>query len=234
MGTALRETSRPLWFTDWSVEFTSMKRIHKVAGLAAGRMGASIAAGLANAGMPSFLLDIVPAGTVSRNKLALAGLEAARKSKPAPFFDSSLAALVTPGNLEDDLKRVAEADWIIEAVVEDLEIKRALLKKVEALRKPRTIGTTKTSGLPVAKIAEGFSEDFPRSWFGTHFFNPPRYMRLLEIIPAPETDPALMEMVANFADVHLGKGVVFAKDTPNFIANRIGVSLANKIGRAHV
>ncbi len=199
-----------------------MKRIHKVAVLGAGTMGARIAAHLANAGIPSFLLDIVPAGTVSRNKLALAGLEAARKSKPAPFFDSSLAALVTPGNLEDDLKRVAEADWIIEAVVEDLEIKRALLKKVEALRKPGTIVTTNTSGLPVAKIAEGFSEDFRRSWFGTHFFNPPRYMRLLEIIPAPETDPALMEMVANFADVHLGKGVVFAKDTPNFIANRIG------------
>jgi len=208
-----------------------MKRIHKVAVLGAGTMGARIAAHLANAGIPSFLLDIVPAGTVSRNKLALAGLEAARKSKPAPFFDSSLAALVTPGNLEDDLKRVAEADWIIEAVVEDLEIKRALLKKVEALRKPGTIVTTNTSGLPVAKIAEGFSEDFRRSWFGTHFFNPPRYMRLLEIIPAPETDPALMEMVANFADVHLGKGVVFAKDTPNFIANRIGVSLANNVMR---
>ncbi len=187
-------------------------------------MGARISAHLASAGVPSFLLDIVPAGAdaVSRNKIAVAGLEAARKSKPAAFFDPALASLVTPGNFEDDLKRVAEVDWIIEAVVEDLEIKRSLLKKVEAIRRPGTIITTNTSGLPVAKIAEGFSEDFRHSWFGTHFFNPPRYMRLLEIIPTPEADPALMDAVANFADVHLGKGVVFAKDTPNFIANRIG------------
>jgi len=199
-----------------------MKRIHKVAVLGAGTMGTRIAAHLANAGIPSFLLDIVPAGAASRNQLALAGLDAARKSKPAAFFEPSLTSLVTPGNFEDDLKRVAEADWIIEAVVEDLEIKRALLKKVETLRKPGTIVTTNTSGLPVAKISEGFSEDFRCSWFGTHFFNPPRYMRLLEIIPAPDTDPALVEVVAKFADVHLGKGVVFAKDTPNFIANRIG------------
>src|SRR5205814_1378547 len=151
-----------------------------------------------------------------------AGLEAARKAKPAAFFESPLASLVTPGNFEDDLKRVAEVDWIIEAVVEDLEIKRTLLRKVEQLRKPGTIITTNTSGLPVAKIAEGFSDDFRRSWFGTHFFNPPRYMRLLEIIPTPDSDPALIEAVSNFADVHLGKGVVWAKDTPNFIANRIG------------
>ncbi len=192
--------------------------------LGAGTMGARIAAHLANAGVPSFLLDIVPpaAGSSSRNQVAAAGLEAARKSKPAAFFDASLASLVTAGNFEDDLKRVAEADWIIEAVVEDLEIKRSLLKKVEAIHRPGTIITTNTSGLPVATIAEGFSEDFRRSWFGTHFFNPPRYMRLLEIIPTPDTDPALMNAVADFAGIHLGKGVVFAKDTPNFIANRIG------------
>src|SRR6266568_2646438 len=201
-----------------------MKRIHKVAVLGAGTMGARIAAHLANAGVPSFLLDMVPSGSdaASRNRLATAGIDACRKSKPAAFFEPSLAFLVTAGNFEDDLKRVAEADWIIEAVVEDLEIKRALLTKVETLRKPGTIVTTNTSGLPVAKISEGFSEDFRRSWFGTHFFNPPRYMRLLEIIPAPDTDPALVEVVAKFADVHLGKGVVFAKDTPNFIANRVG------------
>src|SRR5947209_5380887 len=186
-----------------------MKQIHKVAVLGAGTMGARISAHLANAGIPSFLLDIVPSGAVgaSRNKASAAGLDASRKAKPAAFFEPGLASLVTPGNFEDDLKRVAEADWIIEAVVEDLEIKRALLKKVEALRKPGTIVTTNTSGLPVAKIAEGFSEDFRRSWFGTHFFNPPRYMRLLEIIPAPDTNPVLMEVVAKFANVHLGKGV---------------------------
>ncbi len=187
-------------------------------------MGARIAAHLANAGIPSFLLDIVPAGadSSSRNKIAIAGLEAARKAKPAAFFEPSLASLVTPGNFEDDLKRVAEVDWIIEVVVEDLEIKRTLLRKVEQFRKPGTIITTNTSGLPVAKIAEGFSEDFRRSWFGTHFFNPPRYMRLLEIISTPDSDRALIDTVANFADIHLGKGVVLAKDTPNFIANRIG------------
>jgi 3-hydroxyacyl-CoA dehydrogenase len=201
-----------------------MKRIHKVAILGAGTMGSRIAAHLANAGIPSFLLDIVPPGadSSSRNKIAAAGLEAARKAKPAAFFEPSLASLVTPGNFEDDLKRVAEVDWIIEVVVEDLEIKRTLLKKVEQFRKPGTIITTNTSGLPVAKIAEGFSDDFRRSWFGTHFFNPPRYMRLLEIIPTPEANPALIDAVAIFADIHLGKGVVLAKDTPNFIANRIG------------
>jgi 3-hydroxyacyl-CoA dehydrogenase len=201
-----------------------VKKIHKVAVLGAGTMGSRIAAHLANAGVPSFLFDIVPAGAdaASRNKIALAGLEAARKAKPAAFFEPSLASLVTPGNFEDDLARVAEVDWIIEAVIEDLEIKRTLLRKVEALRKPGTIVTTNTSGLPVAKIAEGFSEDFRRSWFGTHFFNPPRYMRLLEIIRTPDADDDLLAAVAEFADTRLGKGVVSAKDTPNFIANRIG------------
>jgi 3-hydroxyacyl-CoA dehydrogenase len=202
-----------------------MKRIHKVAVLGAGTMGARIAAHFANAGVPSYLLDIVPPGAEGpdRNKIAAAGLEAAKKSKPAAFFEPGLARLVTVGNFEDDLRRLSEVDWIIEAVVENLEIKRALLKKIEAIRKPGTIVTTNTSGLPVAKIAEGFSDDFRKSWFGTHFFNPPRYMRLLEIVPTPEADPAAIEAVAHFSDVNLGKGVVFAKDTPNFIANRVGI-----------
>ena len=201
-----------------------MNRIHKVAVLGAGTMGARIAAHFANAGVPSYLLDIVPpdADGPARNKIAVAGLEAAKKSKPAAFFEPALARLVTVGNLEDDLKHLSEVDWIIEAVVENLEIKRALLKKVEAVRKPGTIVSTNTSGLPVAKIAEGFSDDFRKSWLGTHFFNPPRYMRLLEIIATPETDRAAIEAVTHFSDVNLGKGVVFAKDTPNFIANRIG------------
>jgi 3-hydroxyacyl-CoA dehydrogenase len=201
-----------------------MKRIHKVAVLGAGTMGARIAAHFANAGVPSYLLDIAPldADGAARNKVAAAGLAAAKKSKPAAFFEPELARLVTIGNFEDDLKRLSEVDWIIEAVVENLEIKRALLKKVEAVRKPGTIVTTNTSGLLVARIAEGFSDDFRKSWFGTHFFNPPRYMRLLEIIPTPEADRALIDAVAHFSGVNLGKGVVFAKDTPNFIANRIG------------
>ena len=199
-----------------------MKGIHKVAILGAGTMGARIAAHFANAGVPSYLLDIVPPEAPARNKIAAAGLEAAKKSKPAAFMEPGLARLVTIGNFDDDLKKLADVDWIIEAVVENLEIKRALLKKVEAVRKPGTIITTNTSGLPVGKIAEGFSDDFRRTWFGTHFFNPPRYMRLLELIPTPESDRALMDAVSHFCDVRLGKGVVLAKDTPNFIGNRIG------------
>src|SRR5882724_9334821 len=201
-----------------------MKHIHKIAVLGAGTMGARIAAHFANAGVPSYLLDMVPLGAdgSKRNQIAVAGLEAAKKSKPAAFFEPGFARLVTVGNFEDDLKRLSEVDWIIEAVVENLEIKRALLKKVEGVRKPGTIVTTNTSGLPVARIVEGFSEEFRKSWLGTHFFNPPRYMRLLELIPTAETDRAVAEAVAQFGEVHLGKGVVFAKDTPNFIGNRIG------------
>jgi 3-hydroxyacyl-CoA dehydrogenase len=201
-----------------------MKRINKVAVLGAGTMGARIAAHFANAGVPSYLLDIVPpdADAPARNKIAAAGLDAAKKSKPAAFMDPALARLVTIGNFEDDLKKLSEVDWIIEAVVENLEIKRALLRKVEAIRKPGTIITTNTSGLPVGKIAEGFSPEFRASWFGTHFFNPPRYMRLLEVISTPEADHSLIDAVSHFCNVRLGKGVVLAKDTPNFIANRIG------------
>ena len=201
-----------------------MNRIHKVAVLGAGTMGARIAAHFANAGVPSYLLDIVPpdADVPARNKIAAAGLEGGKKAKPAAFMDTSLARLITIGNFEDDLKKLADVDWIIEAVVENLEIKQSLLRKIEAIRRPDTIITTNTSGLPVAKIAEGFSPEFRRMWFGTHFFNPPRYMRLLELIPTPETDCKAIDTVAQFCDVRLGKGVVFAKDTPNFIANRIG------------
>src|SRR6202163_3451331 len=205
-----------------------MKRINKVAILGAGTMGARIVAHFANAGVACYLFDIVPPNVVPggdatmRNKIAAAGLDAAKKSKPAAFMEPSLARLVSVGNFEDDLKKLGDVDWIIEAVVENLDIKRALLTKVEAVRKPGTIVTTNTSGLPVSKIAEGFSDDFRRAWFGTHFFNPPRYMRLLEIIPTAESDRAALDAVVHFADVQLGKGIVFAKDTPNFIANRIG------------
>jgi 3-hydroxyacyl-CoA dehydrogenase len=201
-----------------------MKHIHKVAVLGAGTMGARIAAHFANAGVPSYLFDIVPpdADGPARNKIAATGLDAAKKSKPAAFMDASLPRLITIGNFNDDLKRLADVDWIIEAVVENLDLKRALLRKVEAIRKPGTIITTNTSGLPVGRIAEGFSNDFRRSWFGTHFFNPPRYMRLLELIPTPDSDRAAIDAVAHFCDIHLGKGIVLAKDTPNFIGNRIG------------
>src|ERR1017187_1532521 len=213
---------------DFHPEALIMKRINKVAILGAGTMGARIAAHFANAGVPSYLFDIVPpdadgpARGSERNKIAAAGLDAAKKSKPAAFMEPSLARFVTVGNFEDDLKKLADVDWIIEAVVENLDLKRALLKKVEAIRKPGTIITTNTSGLPGGKIAAGFTDDFPPSWVCTHFFNPPRYMRLLELIPTPETDRALIDAVSHFCDVRLGKGVVLAKDTPNFIGNRIG------------
>lgn len=207
---------------------TGHQRINKVAVLGAGTMGARIAAHFANAGVPCVLLDIVPPDAAqstdkaARRKIVSAGLEAAIKSKPAAFFEKGLERLITIGTFDDDLKLIADADWIIEAVAENLEIKRGLLRKVEGIRKPGSIITTNTSGLPVASIAEGFIPDFRRHWFGTHFFNPPRYMRLLEIIPTPETDPAAIETVAHFCDVRMGKGIVTAKDTPNFIANRIG------------
>jgi 3-hydroxyacyl-CoA dehydrogenase len=214
-----------------------LKRIEQVAVLGAGTMGSRIAAHLANAGVRSTLLDIVPKDTPAdapaavRSRIAEAGLEAARKSKPAAFMEAGFSKLVTTGNFEDNLDLLANCDWIIEAVVENLELKRALLRKVEAVRKPGSLVTTNTSGLPVASIAEGFSEDFRRNWFGTHFFNPPRYMRLLEIIPTPETDPAAIEAVAHFGSVRLGKGIVYCKDTPNFIANRIGCFSVVNIAR---
>jgi 3-hydroxyacyl-CoA dehydrogenase len=209
------------------------RRIDKVAVLGAGTMGARISAHLANAGVPSYLLDIVPpdADGPMRNRISAAGLEAAVKSKPAAFFEPSLARLVTIGNFEDDLQKLADVDWIIEAVVEDLEIKRGLLRRIEAIRKPGTIITTNTSGLPVAKIVEGFPDEFRRHWFGTHFFNPPRYMRLLELIPTPDADHTAMDTIAHFCDLRLGKGVVHAKDTPNFIANRIGTFSALNVMR---
>ena len=212
------------------------RRIEKVAVLGAGTMGARIAAQLANAGIPCYLLDIAPSelngaetkkelaldSAAVRNRIVLAGLEAAKKSRPAAFFTEDAARLVTPGNFEDNLGWCGEVDWIIEAVAENLEIKRGLYARVEALRKPGTIVTSNTSGLPIHLIAEGRSEDFQGHWAGTHFFNPPRYMKLVELIPGPKTRPEVMESLEEICDLRLGKGVVVAKDTPNFIANRIG------------
>ena len=212
------------------------RRIEKVAVLGAGTMGARIAAHLANAGIPCFLLDIVPtelkpeeqrkgltlSSPAVRNRIVLAGLEAARKARPAAFFTLETARLVTPGNLEDNLAWCGQVDWIIEAVAENLEIKRKLFERIEGARKPGTIVTTNTSGLPIHRIAEGHSEDFQRHFAGTHFFNPPRYMKLVELIPGPKTAPEVMAALDEVCDLRLGKGVVVTKDTPNFIANRIG------------
>jgi len=204
------------------------RRIEKAVVLGAGTMGSRIAAHFANAGLPCILLDIVPpnlppdAKAGERNKIVRAGLEAAKKSKPAAFFTAALAERIAIGNFDDDLARCAEADWIIEVVAENLEIKRNLLTRVAQLRKPGAIVTTNTSGLPVHLIAEGMSEEFQQHWAGTHFFNPPRYLKLVEVIPGPRTSSEVIETLSEFCDRRLGKGVVIAKDTPNFIANRIG------------
>ena len=199
-----------------------MKRIEKVAVLGAGTMGARIAAHLANAGVPCWLLDIVPKDSTDRNAIARAGLEAARKAKPAAFFSADRAQLITIGNFEDNMDWVGEADWIIEVVAESLEIKRKLLDAVEKHRKPGTYVTTNTSGLPIRLIAEGRSAEVQQHWCGTHFFNPPRYMKLLELIPGPQSSAEMLRVLGDFCDRRLGKGIVLAKDTPNFIANRIG------------
>ena len=192
--------------------------IQKAAVLGAGTMGSRIAAHLANAGLPVVLLDI-PASA----PIAAQAIEALRKSKPAALFDPSLAGRIVPGNFENDLALLADCDWVIEAVTENLAIKQALFEKVIPHLKPAAILTTNTSGLPIASIASGMPPGIRRRFFGTHFFNPPRYMRLVEIIATPETDAAAIEAVSAFTDLRLGKEVVFARDTPNFIANRIGL-----------
>ena len=198
--------------------------VRRAAVLGAGTMGSRIAAHLANAGIPTLLLDMVPAGEGKRNKLALAAVDALAKAKPAALCEPSLAALITPGNFEDDLPKLAHCDWVVEAVAENLAIKTSLLARVVPHLAPHAVLTTNTSGLPVKQIAAGLATHKQR-FFGTHFFNPPRYMRLLEVIPTAESDPCVVAAFAGFADRALGKQVVFANDTPNFIANRIGVEV---------
>jgi 3-hydroxyacyl-CoA dehydrogenase len=211
-----------------------MRTIRRVAVLGAGTMGSRIAAHFANAGVPALLLDIVIPGQANRNAAALKGIENASKQRPGGFFTDDKIALVQPGNFEDDLHRVAECDWILEAVVENLELKRELWRKVDAARKIDSILSTNTSGIPLAQISEGFSPQFRRHFLGTHFFNPPRYLHLLELIPGADTDPAIIEAVEEFADRRLGKGVVHTKDTPNFIANRIGSFFGGTIAKTMV
>jgi 3-hydroxyacyl-CoA dehydrogenase len=213
-----------------------MLRFEKAAVLGAGTMGAQIAAHLANAGIPTLLLDIAPRepspeehargltpeSKEVRDRAARAGLEAAKKAKPAAFFTPEAAALVSVGNFEDDLPKLKDCDIIIEAVVENLEIKRRLFERVEKFRKPGSVVASNTSGIPIREIAEGFSEDFRAHFLGTHFFNPPRYLHLVELIRTEWTKPEVSCSVYGFLDKRLGKGVVVAKDRPNFIANRVG------------
>jgi 3-hydroxyacyl-CoA dehydrogenase len=221
--------------TDWNIE--------RVVVIGAGTMGAAIAAHLANAGIKSTLLDIVPRELTEgekakgltlehpavRNRIVNEGWQRCLKARPANLFSPSLADLVTQGNLEDDFGAVGEADWIIEAIVERLDIKQKLMARIDEVRKPHAIVSTNTSGIPVHDIAEGRSDSFKQHFLGTHFFNPPRYLKLLEIIPHEQNSPQLLEFMRHFCTRTLGKGVVFCKDTPNFIANRI-LSITGSFG----
>jgi 3-hydroxyacyl-CoA dehydrogenase len=202
-----------------------MTHVRSVAVLGAGTMGAQIAAHFANAGMPVLLLDVTRAA-------AREGLERARALRPDPFFVPTGHTLVRTGGFDEDLDAIAGADWIVEAVVERLDIKQALFERVDRVRAPRAIVSSNTSGIPIAAVVEGRSPSFKTHALGTHFFNPPRYLRLLEVIPTRETDPAVVAAVCDFADRRLGKGVVVAKDTPNFIANHIGLFGVIRILRA--
>lgn len=212
------------------------RKIRKAAVLGSGVMGAGIAAHLANVGIPSYLLDIVPrelteeeskkgltlSDPAVRNRIAQAGKDRLLKEKPAPLYDKNNLNLITVGNFEDHLPLLSEVDWIIEVVVENLEVKKSVFAKVEAHRKPGTIISSNTSGVSINEMCEGRSEEFRKHFLGTHFFNPPRYLKLLEIIPGNDTDPEIVAYMMRFGEHVLGKGTVLCKDTPNFIANRIG------------
>lgn len=207
-----------------------MKRsIKKVAVLGSGVMGSRIACHFAGIGLPVLLLDMVPTAAAEstkpaeRNKLVNDALTAAIKSNPSPVFTKSVVNRIKTGNFDDNMKDIAGCDWIIEVVVERLDIKQLIYEKVEKFRKPGTLITSNTSGIPIHMMAEGRSDDFKKHFCGTHFFNPPRYLRLLEIIPTPFTDPEVVDFLMHYGDVHLGKTTVLCKDTPAFIANRIGV-----------
>lgn len=215
-------------------------KIHKVVVIGSGTMGGGIAALLANAGIPVTLLDIVPnkltpeeekqgltlADPAVRSRIAREGLDRAIKARPANFMTSELADLVKIGNLEDHFNAVGEADWVIEVIVENLRLKQQLMERIDAVRKPYAIISTNTSGIPVASIAEGRSDGFRQHFLGTHFFNPPRYLKLLEIIPTHETLPEVVQQLSRFGEFRLGKGIVPCKDTPNFIANRLAFGSA--------
>ena len=210
--------------------------IRKVAVLGAGIMGSQIAAHLANVGIPSLLLDIVPKELAPdeakkgltldakpvRNRFALGALQKLATMKPSPVYAKEALELITPGNFEDDLHRIAGVDWVVEAIVENLAIKQDLWKRVAAFWRPGMVVSSNTSGISIAQMVEEAPDEFRRSFLGTHFFNPPRYMKLLELIPTPETDPQVLTLMEQFGEKVLGKGVVLAKDTPNFIGNRIG------------
>ena len=210
--------------------------VNRVVVIGSGTMGGALAAHFANAGIPVYLLDIVPNKLTPdeekkklsldhpavRNRIVNAGMDLVKKSRPAALFTPQTIERITPGNLEDNFDWVREADWILEAIVENLQIKRQLMARLDAVRKPESIITTNTSGIPIHEIAANCSDSFKQHFLGTHFFNPPRYLKLLEVIPGPQTAPEVVEFVKSFGETVLGKGVVICKDRPNFVANRIG------------
>ncbi|PIE70864.1 MAG: 3-hydroxyacyl-CoA dehydrogenase [Deltaproteobacteria bacterium] len=218
------------------------RKIRKAAVIGSGIMGGGIAALLAGAGVKVLLLDIVPFDLTdeekndpaARNRIVENGMKATLASRPSLFMTKKDATLIETGNLEDDFDKLADCDWICEVVVENLEIKRNLFKRIEGIMKDDTIVTSNTSGIPLAQISEGFSDKFKKNFMGTHFFNPVRYMHLLELIPGAETKKEILDFMAKFGEVYLGKGIVWAKDTPNFIGNRIGIQGIGKILQACV
>ncbi|HPH23449.1 MAG TPA: 3-hydroxyacyl-CoA dehydrogenase family protein, partial [Chitinophagaceae bacterium] len=207
-----------------------MKRvIKKIAVLGSGVMGSRIACHFAGIGVQVLLLDIVPKDTSTdakpalKNKIVNDALTAAIKSNPSPVYTKDVVKKITTGNFDDNMKDIAHCDWIIEVVIERLDIKQQVYEKVEQFRKAGTLITSNTSGIPIHLLSVGRSEDFKKNFCGTHFFNPPRYLRLLEIIPTPDTDEAVVDFLMHYGDLYLGKTTVLCKDTPAFIANRIGV-----------
>ncbi|PIZ05925.1 MAG: 3-hydroxyacyl-CoA dehydrogenase, partial [Flavobacteriales bacterium CG_4_10_14_0_8_um_filter_32_5] len=206
-----------------------MRKINKVAVLGSGVMGSRIACHFANIGVEVLLLDIVPKEAaeskekVARNKIVNDALQFALKSNPSPIYSKSFISRITTGNFDDDMSKIANCDWIIEVVIERLDIKKQVFENVEKYRKPGTLITTNTSGIPIHLMLDGRSEDFQQHFCGTHFFNPPRYLKLLELIPSPKTSPDVMVFLEDYGQRFLGKITVVCKDTPAFIANRIGV-----------
>ncbi|HEY1722135.1 MAG TPA: 3-hydroxyacyl-CoA dehydrogenase NAD-binding domain-containing protein [Magnetospirillaceae bacterium] len=200
-----------------------MPAIKKVAVIGAGNMGAGIAAHVANAGIPAVLLDIVPPGANDRNVVAAAAIERMQKADPAPLMSKRAAKLITPGNIEDHLGLLADCDWIVEAVIEKLDVKRDLYQRIDTVRKKGSVVSSNTSTIPLSTLTEGMSPAFTKDFVITHFFNPPRYMRLLEVVKGPKTRDTAVKAVSEFADFALGKSVIACKDRPGFIANRIGI-----------
>jgi len=207
------------------------RKIRTAAVIGSGVMGGGIAALLASAGVKTLLLDIVPfdlsdeekKDPAARNRIVQAGLKTVLTSRPSLIMAKKDADLITIGNTEDDFDKLADCDWIVEVVVENLKIKQDLFKRIDGVRKAGSIVSSNTSGIPLKAMSEGLSDDFRKHFLGTHFFNPVRYMKLLEIIPGEDTLPEVLDFMALFGERNLGKGIVWAKDTPNFVGNRIGV-----------